>query len=102
MNPPESARFLREQRPELGDQVVNEINHLFERWKQRLTLDNARFVERYLKGDLNITIRFRYEQSPSDLVACFEGANGRIGRMNRFLAFISASASVRVYPHSRR
>ena len=44
---------------ETENQVVNIIRHLNERWEQRLTLDNLRLAERYVKGELHLLIHFR-------------------------------------------
>src|SRR5262245_36103219 len=38
------------------DDAVNKARQLMEKWKNRLTLDNRRFGERYLKGDLELHI----------------------------------------------
>ena len=50
--------LLQEQSQVSGD-VANKINHTLQRWKQRLTLENPRLVERYLKSELHVILHLR-------------------------------------------
>jgi hypothetical protein len=43
-----------QQRLELVDDAVNKLRRLGQKWNDRLTLDNRRFSERYLKGEIEI------------------------------------------------
>src|SRR5215213_8481133 len=61
------------------NQVFDEIDHILERFKNRFTIDNPRFVERYIKGELDILLEFRYigdlvERHP-EFVAHFQRAS---------------------------
>lgn len=42
-----------QERLEAGNDPVNKIRKLMEKWKNRLTLDNLRLAERYINGDLH-------------------------------------------------
>lgn len=44
---------------EIGDRAVNNIRHAMKRFHNRLTLDNPRFIERYIKRELQLVILFR-------------------------------------------
>jgi hypothetical protein len=55
-------------------QVVEVINHLNEKWKQRLTLDNLRLIERYLKGELQLLIEFSIRGIGEKFCAYLQGA----------------------------
>src|ERR1700693_287600 len=48
-----------QKRDELVDDAVYKMGQLMEKWKNRLTLDNLRLSERYLKGNLEVQILFR-------------------------------------------
>jgi hypothetical protein len=50
-----------EERLELGNDAANKMRQLMEKWKGRLTLDNLRLTERYLKGGLEILVHIRPE-----------------------------------------
>lgn len=47
----------------LGDEMANQIGHLMERFKNRLTRDNLRLSERYIKSELQILALLRVGQS---------------------------------------
>src|SRR3954451_9615747 len=55
-----------------SNSVCDEIRELLYRWKDRLTLDNPRLVERYMKSDLHLLVRFRVGGIDEHLVACLE------------------------------
>jgi hypothetical protein len=48
-----------EKRDELADDAVNKMARLMKEWKNRITLDNLRLSERYLKGEIELLIQFR-------------------------------------------
>jgi hypothetical protein len=48
-----------EQMREQVDDPVNKVRELMEKWDKRITLDNLRLVERYLKGELEVHILLR-------------------------------------------
>jgi hypothetical protein len=52
------SRPALEQGFECGQNAPDQIRHLKERFDQRLTLDNPRLAERYLKGEFQIILRF--------------------------------------------
>jgi hypothetical protein len=58
---------------------VNEIRQLMQKWNDRLTLDNLRLSERYLKDGLEIHISFRTCRSASDFCAIFQYWNDPAG-----------------------
>lgn len=59
---------------ELVDDAVNKTRQLMEKWKNRLTLDNLRLSERYLKGEITIFIfwNVRGADQPNNLCAVFQ------------------------------
>lgn len=62
--------MLNKKRLEADNQVVNQINKLLEKFKERLTLDNLRLSERYIKGEIRILIHFRF--TDKEYVAIFQ------------------------------
>ena len=68
-----------EVRLEAKNQVVNQINRLFQQFKERLTLDNLRLGERYVKGDLRLIFHSRL--ADKDYVAIFERFS-KLGKLN--------------------
>jgi hypothetical protein len=62
---------------ELADDAVNKMRQLMEKWKNRLTLDNLRLSERYLKAEITIFIFWdiRGASHPQNLCAVLE--NGK-------------------------
>lgn len=64
-----------EQGLETENNAVNQIRHVLERFEDRLTLDNPRLAERYLKGDLKLLICFGNRvQGQDEFVAYLERA----------------------------
>jgi hypothetical protein len=51
---------LNEQGLEIGDDLLDKIRQLMNRWENRLTLNNLRLIERYLEGELRILIHTRW------------------------------------------
>ena len=47
---------LGEQGFEAGDQAVNRIRHLPERFEQRFTIQNPRLAERYIKAERHLLL----------------------------------------------
>ncbi len=43
---------------ELGDDAINQMRKLFEKWNDRITLDNLRLVERYLECEIEVLLHF--------------------------------------------
>lgn len=74
---PSSSLFSCEQGPEGQNNVVNQINHLLERFEQRLTLANLRLSERYIKSELHLLIEFRIGDIDEKCVTCFEREGSR-------------------------
>jgi hypothetical protein len=65
-HPSESQRLPSAQEPNFvqsSDEVANKVRRLIEKWNDRLTFDNLRLSERYLKGEIHILICFRYGDS---------------------------------------
>src|SRR5208337_1456807 len=67
-----------EQGGELRDDAINEIRELMERFEQRLTLDNIRLVERYIKFELHLFVYFSIRGVCKQFVTCFQRAHHRI------------------------
>lgn len=66
-------------KPQSGEQglkavngVADNLRHLPERFRDRLTLRNPKFVERYLKGEMQILILYILSRKHGEHVACFE------------------------------
>ncbi len=56
---------------ENGNDVINQIGHLMERFNNRLTLNNPSLGERYDKVELHILLHFRFRDS-EEYIACFQ------------------------------
>jgi hypothetical protein len=54
------------------DDALYELEHFVERFNQRLTLDNLRLVERYLKFELHILLEFKVSGFDIEFVAHFQ------------------------------
>src|SRR5262245_20505769 len=63
-----------EQRLETNNDVINRLHHIMERWQERLTLDNLRIADRYVKGELHILVRFRIGGIDEEHIAFFQRA----------------------------
>lgn len=59
---------------EAHNKTLDAIRHIRERFEQRLTIDNLRFVQRYLESDLHLLIRFTLELIPGEYIAHIERA----------------------------
>jgi hypothetical protein len=46
-----------DERRQKSDDAINKIRELIERFGQRLTLDNPRLAERYIKSELHLLVR---------------------------------------------
>jgi hypothetical protein len=58
------------------DDAFAEIDELTESWNNRLSVNNTRFAERYMKGDLWIAVEVVFsEDSAKKFVACFQGCS---------------------------
>lgn len=56
-----------EKRQEPADDAINEMRQLVKKWDDRLTLDNLRIAERYLKGEVEFLIHLQVRAvGPSD------------------------------------
>src|SRR5262245_24738964 len=77
---------LAQERLELGKQVADSIKHFLKRFNDRLTLDNPRFEERYLKGELHLLCHFK----------CRSGVEGveYVALLNRDKGFSSRNDDV--------
>ncbi len=61
-----------------GDDAINKLRELMERFKDRLTLDNLRLAERYVKGELLILVHMRSSCCPTnapDFGVIFQGSH---------------------------
>ena len=76
---PSSSLFSREQGPEGQNNIVNQINHLLERFEQRLTLSNPRLSKRYDEITLQLLLHFRTRDG-EEFVACLQREDGSLER----------------------
>lgn len=60
---------------ELGDNALHQLEHLVHRCKDRLTIDNLRLVERYLKGELHLLLVLKTSRFGVDFIADLERLN---------------------------
>src|ERR1700722_718705 len=69
------------ERLEFRNDAVHKMRHLMEEWNNRLTLNNLRFTERYIKGDLDIHILIHRDGSLETAYYCavLKYWNGAIG-----------------------
>jgi hypothetical protein len=65
---------LRKTGLEQHDSVADQIREMLERFKNRLTLDNPRLVERYIKGELHLLIQLIIGSSDEKFVAILQRA----------------------------
>jgi len=49
--------ILVQERPKDTDDAIHEVRHLIERFKNRLTSNNLRLSERYIKSELEVLVR---------------------------------------------
>src|ERR1700676_4870086 len=61
-----------EQRPEIGKNVADKIRHTLERFENRITLNNPRFAERYIKQEIYLLVHFRIRGVDEEFVAYLE------------------------------
>jgi hypothetical protein len=66
-------------RQKATNESIDKITGLLERFEQRLTLDNLRLSERYVKGELDILVRFKVPRDTENQVALIR-ANLSVGR----------------------
>jgi hypothetical protein len=66
------APVLGKARFEGFDNAVDAISHLHDRFQNRLTLNNPRFVDRYIKAELNLLIQFRVRGIDPEFFACLQ------------------------------
>lgn len=63
----------RKARSERIDNAADAIRELNKRFHERLTLDNPRFVDRYLESKLHLLVRFGVSGIDEQFIACLEG-----------------------------
>lgn len=68
-----------EKRRKLPDDAVHKSKQLMDRFNQRLRLNNLRLVERYVKGELHLIVRFFIRGTNEEFVADLQGAQGVVG-----------------------
>jgi hypothetical protein len=62
-------------RPETESDLRNKLLHLMESFDNRFSLGNPRFIERYIKMELHILLKFRHRDS-ANYIAGFQNADG--------------------------
>lgn len=73
---------LRQEHLKRGDDGLDQIRHVVERFEQRLRLDDPRLAERYVKGELHVLVRFSIGGIDKEYVACFQRAK-LVSRSNK-------------------
>src|ERR1700682_3396986 len=75
----EQAKEVRrlEQRNKVGDDLVHQVGKFLDAFKNSLSLDNLRLVERYRKIEINIIVQF--DIHGMQYIACFQAARGTDG-----------------------
>ena len=66
---------LGEQRSQVLADVIDRINKTSERWNNRLTIENTRFIDRYEGGELQILIEFSVGIIPKQYVLILQGTS---------------------------
>jgi len=61
--------ILFQNRQELVNQSIHEINKLMELWEKRITIDNLRFADRFRAGELSVIVHFRGAVDASEVWA---------------------------------
>ncbi len=61
--------MLSKQRPKAENNVVNQIRHVLERFDQRLSLNDPRLAERYIKSEIHVLVDFMLDGIDEQLVA---------------------------------
>ncbi len=69
-----TAPLSDKQRRERGDQVVDKIHHLLESFDQRITLNNLRLAERYIKSEIHVLVDFMVEGINEQFIAYLQRA----------------------------
>ncbi len=64
-----------EKTDELVDDAIHKMNQFMERYHQRLSSDNLRLAERYIKGELRLHVHFRQCLFPENYCAILHGEN---------------------------
>ena len=65
-----------EQRSQIDNDSVDKIKHTLQRWEQRLTVENPKFVERYKKGEIHVLLHCSAGNVHQEYFIVFQGAEG--------------------------
>lgn len=57
---------------EQSHDLTNQTERLLQRFEDRITLANPRFVERYIKSEINVLVDFRVRGIDEQYIACFQ------------------------------
>src|SRR6185503_4559438 len=71
--------LLGEQRLEGGSDAAHRVREFLERFEGRFTLDNPRFMERYMEEELAVLLHLRFEEFVEEYVAYFQRALPLLG-----------------------
>lgn len=69
---PKTKEDSLQERHEAGNNAVDKIRELMNRFEQRLTLDNPRFIQRYIESKLHILIHFLIGSTHEEFVALLQ------------------------------
>jgi hypothetical protein len=72
-----------ETRLELENRGANEISEMLERYKNRLTVDNPRFIERYLNSELHLLAECGIDGTDVQFVAYFQREFGGLSSFKK-------------------
>lgn len=67
-----SEQGSRQELPEGGDGVADEILYIYQRFQERFTLDNPRLIERYANGEALLLVHFHVDGYREKFVAHFQ------------------------------
>jgi hypothetical protein len=70
-------------RTELRDNAVNKLRNLMQKWEDRITPDNLRLGERYVKNEIDLIVHFAFtgcSGHANDFIAVFQNAKFGPGR----------------------
>lgn len=72
--------------PEGSDEVVDQVRHVLNRYQNRLTVDNSRCVERYIKNEASLLVHVMLDGTGVECVAHFHAHERVSGSDHELLA----------------
>ena len=78
---PKSQGDSLQERIEIGDQIVHKIKYFLESFEKRFTLNNPRFVDRYIESEIHILLHFSIRGISEKFVALSPDREGTFYRL---------------------